>query len=106
MSDSEYIIRRLPACNAEGVPYPEATVPPLPGRMQAVIAHYAGHLQAEFNDWIASLGKTMDEIVGCEGASEPPSHRDFTVSARFMVTFSDGSKHEKVFSQDTLKDYQ
>lgn len=29
MSDSEYIIRRLPACNAEGVPYPEATVPPL-----------------------------------------------------------------------------
>jgi hypothetical protein len=31
MSDSEYISRRLPACNAESVPYPEATVPPLLG---------------------------------------------------------------------------
>jgi hypothetical protein len=106
MSDLEYIIRRLPACDAEGVPYPEATVPPRQGSMEMLIAHYAESFQQEFKDWIVSLGKTMDEITYCEGTSEPPSHRDFTVSARFMVAFADGSKHEKVFSQDTLKDHR
>lgn len=100
MSDSDYIARRLPADKIE------ATVPPLPGRMEALIAHYAEPLLGEFKEWIASLGKTMDEIVGCEGASEPPTSPSFTISARFMVTFTDGSKHGKIFSQDTLKDYR
>jgi hypothetical protein len=79
---------------------------PFVNPIQKFIATFPEYLQIEFNDWIASLGKTADDVISWE-AYQKSSHPDSArVKCNLTVTFVDESKHERVFKRDILKEMQ
>lgn len=70
--------------------------------IQKFIAPFPEYLQIEFSDWIASLGKTVDDVISWKAYQET-THPGF-FNCNLTVMFEDESKHQRVFKRDILKE--
>ncbi len=70
--------------------------------IQKFIANLPEYMQIQFSDWIASLGKTVDDIISWKAYQET-THPGF-FNCHLTVIFADGSKHERLFKRDILKE--